>query len=561
MAINAPDVSPQPVTSARFSVDTTPTTFGGGPGNEEINQTVQHASSDINEVATFEKIRADQTVVDDAKSKAMAEKERIMLDPQTGVLGSKGLDSVQAHEKGISDLQKSLNDISGTLHGDQQIGPFNKWAQELAGVANQTMMSHVDTQLSEHRKVTFENIKDQSAASAALNAGNQDAVDFYRNTANQAALNYARDSRMDPDQTKQTVQDANDKTQIGVINGMLKYRSYEDAKNYLEANRDNITPKAQEAIQNTMAEGYLRHQALTAANDATSKNPNSEADALDSLSSIKSPEVLEMARKLTSEQYSQRRQAVKNDQDDSFIQTMKMLSQKDITDSAQRRLAVDPAIFNKLTAEQQRAVEKGGTPDVSSISTWEKFMQAVKDKSIQSMSQADINSKFIPTLDAQDQKQVVDYWAGVKKGNGGGPKQKMFESVSSMVQQSLIGVGALSSQHPTKSQQIINKQTLDSVNRDLDDIQASTGKPPKPDEIQKVIDSHTVNILAGENKSLSDRFNFNTYPYENIPDVSKNQIMELARNNGFSATRSNIEQAYKLHKQGKTDEEIVRALK
>lgn len=561
MAITAPDVNPQPIQSGGLSVETTPTTFGGGPGVEQEVQTTQRLSGDIGEIATFEKIRADQTAVDDAQSKALALKQQVLYDPETGVLGSKGTDSIGAHQEGITKLQHGLNDISSGLNGDQQIGPFNKWAQGLAATANQTMMSHVDKEMADHRTDVFNSTVENSSASAALEHGNPQAVDFYRNTANQAALNYARDNRLDPDQTKQLVQDTNDKVQIGVINGMLKFQTYDDAQKYLESNKENISPKAQQVIANTMEEGLSRHQALVAANDAMSKNPNSESDSLAALNKIQNPESQELARKIVSQKFAQDRQAVKNDQDTTFMQTLQMLNQKGLVDSAARRLAVPEATWNKLSPEQQRAIEKGGAADETSISKWEDFTKAVADKSIGNMSQAEINSKFMPYMTVADQKTVADYWSGMKQNKGQGtPKQKMYETVLQMQDQALVGIGALSPKSPTRSQLIFKKQFQDSIDRDLEVQQNALGRPLKQDEIQKVVDHHALQVVNGQSAGLIPE-SFKSYPYDKIPDVSRQHIISLARDNGFTATKANIEEAYKLHKQGKTDDEIAKALK
>lgn len=556
MAFNAPEVESQPIPSVRLSADTSPTTFGGGPGADRQDQETQQIAGSVGEIATFEKIRADQTAVEDAQSKALGLKQNILYDPQTGVLGSKGTDAVQAHQDGIQNLKKGLNDISSNLNGDQQVGPFNKWAQGLAGTANQTMMTHVDTQLAEHRKNNLEEITQNSAASAALEHGNPQAVDFYRNTANQAALNYAQSSRLDPDETKKLVTDTNDKVQIGVINGMLKFQTYDDAKNYLAANQDNISPKAKQVIQTTMQEGFIRHQATVAANDAIMKNPTSEADALTAINGIQNQDAKAMARSMVSGQFAQDRAAKKNDQDALFNQTIQDVNNKGITDSAQRRLSIPEATWNKFTPEQQRAIEKGGTPDVTSITKWEDFTQSVKDGSLSKMSQADLNAKFMPYMNAADQKTVADYWSGMKKNGGkGGPKEKAYESVLQMQDDALVGIGAMSPKNPTKTQLVFKKQFQDNVDRDLSAQQAALGRPLKQDEIQKVVDQHTLDAIQKQPEGW-----FPSAKYSAIPDADKQYIVELARTAGIQATKEHVEDAYKMHKQGKSDADIVKAL-
>lgn len=558
MAFNAPEVESQPIPSVRLSDDTSPTTFGGGPGAEQATHEEQQISGDVGEIATFEKIRADQTVVDDAKTKANNLASNILYDPQTGVLGSKGTNAVEAHQQGITNLKKGLNDISSTLNGDEQVGPFNKWSQELAKISNQAMMAHVDKQMEEHQKNVHDSIQEQSAAGAALNNGNPDAVNFFMNTAVKSAIDFARNTRQDPQETAQTIQDAKDKVSIGTVNGMLKFGSYDDAKKFVDANSENgnISFKAQQAIQTTMQEGFMRHQATVAANDALSKNPDSEVNALTALNNIQNPEVKEMARRIVTGSISQDRAARKNDQDALFNQTLQDVNNKGITDPAQRRLSIPEPTWNKFTPEQQRAIEKGGTADVTSITKWEDFTQAVKDGSLAKMSQADVNAKFMPYMNAADQKTVADYWSGMKKNSGkGGPKEKAYESVLQMQDEALVGIGAVSPKNPTRSQLLFKKQFQDNVDRDLSAQQDALGRPLKQDEIQKVVDQHTLNAIQKQPDGW-----FPSVPYTAIPDADKQHIVELARGAGIQATKSHIEDAYKMHKQGKSDADIVKAL-
>lgn len=552
MAINAPDVSPEPVSSVHFSADVTPTTLGGGPGIEQQVRESQGIASDVAEIATFEKIRADQAKVDNAQSKSLAYKEDLLYNPETGVLGSKGEDSVEAHQEGITKLKKYLNNVSSTLEGDEQKGPFNKWAQSLAGVTNQTMMSHVDTQLAVHRKNVFENIQEQSAAGAALNNGNPDAIDFYRNTANQAALNYARDSRMDPDATRQIVRDTNDKTQIGVINGMLKYATYDDAKNYLDENKDNISLKAQEVIQKTMVEGYLRHQAILAANDAHAKHPDSETDALAALNKISNPDVLDLARKKLSADYAQDRQAIKNDQDQIFLEMQEMVNKKGLTDPVDRRNAVPESKWNMLTGEQRRAIEKGGSMDVTSIRKWADFDQMRKDGTLKDLSQADFMTKFTPYFSPEDAKQALNAWSAASKGGANDPKAARDQSIAQSIDQSLTTAGVIHADPKLRhdKEKMLLKQAGDDIHRQIVEFQsANNGKQPKPEELQKIIDKHTIDTIGQKPDSIFAKVGnlisgTKVTPYETIPDQAKNDILASARQHGKILSKDDIEKAY-----------------
>jgi hypothetical protein len=550
MAITAPDVTPQPIQGVRVSADTNDTTFGGGPGLQAVGQQGQDIAKSVGEIATFEKIRADQTAIEEAQAKATALTQNALYNPQTGFMGTKGKDAAEVQQDTSNSIQKGLNDISSTLTGDEQKGGFNKWALEHYGVVNQQMMGHVQTQLVEHDKNSYGSLLDNTASNLAMSHGNQDAINHAFQTIDTNTQAFAQRNRYDKDGTDALMQDAHDKLYSAIIYGKLKFQKDGSAQSYFDSVKDNISPQVQEKLQGDLQEGNLRYQANSAAIAAVQKNPDSEVDALKAVADIKDPDAQEMARKLVSERFAQNRMAIKNDQDDTFMRMQEMVNQKGLTDPAERRNAVPEPSWNKLSSEQQRAIERGGTPDETSIVKWADFQGMVKDGTVKDLSKADFMAKFAPYFTASDAKQALDKWSASQKS--GDPKAARDQSIAQSIDQSLTTAGLIHADPKLRHDdaKMLLKQVGDNVHRQIVDYQsANNGKMPQSPDIQKMIDKQTIDAIGNKPDSIISKLgnlvsSNKPVPYETIPDQAKNDILNSARQHGKVLSKKDIENAY-----------------
>jgi len=99
MAIIAPEVSPEPIPGVHDESAVTPTALGAGPGAAEAGQEVQQIAKETGDISTFERIRFDQTAVQEAKAKLSASYSDLLYNPENGVLASHGLNALQAQQK------------------------------------------------------------------------------------------------------------------------------------------------------------------------------------------------------------------------------------------------------------------------------------------------------------------------------------------------------------------------------------------------------------------------------------------------------------------------------
>jgi len=265
MAIMIPQETPQPVEPPRIQPVANETTFGGGPGLETEGQELQKTASSLGEIGTFEKIRADQTATEEAQAKMMAAHNDILYNPQTGVMGSKGKDALQAQEDGRKRFQDAATQIMGTLHGPTQQGPFQKWVQAQSYDFDKVASTHVDQQLVAHDQASLQEVIKNGSALAALGHGDPKIIANNLATIDSNLDNFAKRNRLDSDQATLQKSNVHSDFHAGVVTEMMDQGFYKKAQDYFDANVSDIAPKSRKDIQDYIDKIPKQHEETTKA--------------------------------------------------------------------------------------------------------------------------------------------------------------------------------------------------------------------------------------------------------------------------------------------------------
>lgn len=262
MAIIAPDVSPEPVPSVRLPIEASPTTFGGGPGTEALGAEEQKIAAEVGNIRSFEEIRANQTAVQQATADLSAVHTRLLTDPQNGLPAYKGVNALAGQDKLTQEFQKSANEISNGLVGDQQKGVFNRVAIESYDTFNQQVKAHVGQQLEQHDANTFEDLVNNKSEESASVYGNSKALAFNNQLITDATLARAQRLGLDDNQTEKLMRAVKTNYHEAVLSQMVNDPGFmKQAKSYFSeyqgemdvASRDRVrqlfdtVPKQQEA--------------------------------------------------------------------------------------------------------------------------------------------------------------------------------------------------------------------------------------------------------------------------------------------------------------------------
>lgn len=558
MAIKAPDESPQVVPSVREQSSATVDTFGGGAGLNteatEINQIAQQTG----EIAALEKVRADQTAVEEAQANASKLTTDVLYDPETGVLASRGTNALQAQKDGMKRFQSGMNQISMGLNGGEQVGAFNKWALAQGTVVNQHMMTHVDQQLKEHDAGSFKYLLENQAGLAALSHGNPDALKLSFDTVNDNAIAFAKRNRLDPDQTKELVQNSNDKMHASVIDGMLKFQSDDSADRYFEANKDNMSPAVREKMAVALQEGNVRNRSAMMSVNIWKETGGNLAQSFGEAEKIQNPEVQEMTRQRLRQLQADKIAAQDADQNEKYQQAWGLVKKASLNGSAVKlQDVVPPVLWTSLDPKNQENLKKLAFNNETNAQKWTDF-SLMQPTSLKAITAQEMQQEWLPNFAPKDRDKAMKMWQSAQSDS----KDSYLNSQQSHMIADMgrtIGVAGLSPGDPNKPGHDPRKLRGDSAADyhswnttaqqaiiNFETTKLGGARKASQEETQQILDNLVVQRIGQKSFMGLPYGGKNIYatPYEDIPEIDKTKIEAFAQQRGVKATKEKVQQAY-----------------
>lgn len=568
MAIIAPEVAPEPIPSVQDQADTNLTTFGGGAGAEAASQEIQKIAGQAGDIATFERIRFDQTAVQEAKAKLSGIYSDLLYHPETGVLSSRGVNSIKVQEEAANKFKKASNDISSDLNGDAQVGAFNREALTMWEGFSKTSMAHASEEMDKHQVQTFGALVKNETDRGAFAYGDPQTRGHILNGLNTAADQYAISRGLGDEEKKLLKTTVESNFHEKTIDAMVSAPGfYPAAKEYYYANKDQIDSNTRERIEKVLGEGDTRYGAQSAVQTILATRGGSETESLKAADKIEDADQRDMARKMITARFQQNRAAEKNDQDELFTQWGQRIGKSGITDPIEIRSSIPPNVWSQLRNEQRTALMKSGQDTVTSPKKWLDFMDAVKDGNVKDLSRADLEEKYLPYFDVSDKKRAEDIWSGRK----GDTKFLNAQSTQQRIETSLVNAGLVHAKAKDRSGSTRDAELIKQFDGDvvssIDQFEAAEGRSPKPEEIQQIVDNRTRQYFA-DNKVkvfgnlilpnpqkpvalLTDVEKGLTYvPYSSVPTKDASTLETIMRQKNKPVTKEKVEKAYAAYIQG-----------
>lgn len=558
MPIIAPDVAPQPIPGVRETSVANETTFGGGPGLDKINHEVQKVASDVADISIVARARQDQMAVEDAQAKATRLTTDVLYDPQTGVLTSRGTTALQAHKDGMKRLQKGMNDISRDLNGEAQIGTFNRWAMAQAEASNTTMMGHVDKELKDHDVKTYDSLLANQQGLVAMAHGNPQTLKLGFDTVNENAVAFAERNRLDPDQTKQFIQDANDKMHASVVDGMLKFQDDDSADKYFQANKDLMSPAMQEKVSVALEEGNLRNRSARESAsiwDATRGNLTASFAKADK---IDNPELREMTRQRLRQLSSDKNAAQDADQNDKFQQAWGLVKNASMSGSpVVLRDTVPPMLWTQLLPSNQEILKKLAFNNETNAQKWTEF-SLMPPTMMKGITAQEMQQTWLPEFAPKDRDKAMSMW---QKAQSNSTDSYLNATQNHMIAQSArtMNVAGLTPGDPNKAKHDPKKLRGDAAKEYVEwqnvAQQAITNfevtklggtRKATQEETQTILDNLVLEKM-GQKSFLGFKWGGTPVirtPYDEIPEADKQKMESFAKKRGVKLTPDQYQTAY-----------------
>lgn len=352
MPLTAPEILPEPIRPPRIQPEASPETFGGGAGLEQEGQQVQKIAQSGGEVAAFEKIRADQSAVEEAVgSKLSPALTKMLYDPDNGALArisqsTSMKDALKIHDDTLKQYNDTAKGIaSKDLNGENQIGAFNRHAFEFGDNLNRTLMAHIDQHGREIDKGSFNSFVDNTISQAALGWGNADPKKNL-GMLDEHATQYGFRTGMDAGQVDELKSKIHSNYHAQIIDRMLADGQSGIANKYFSDNKKDITNlDTRDDVEKNIAT-IPKQQAAQAKQAQEEKYKTNERQTMMDL----------LDGKLSLSEVQRR---YRNDDIDksTFDHVESKLSKPDLFEQAE---ISDPGVFNSI---RQAQLNKSSTPN------------------------------------------------------------------------------------------------------------------------------------------------------------------------------------------------------
>lgn len=530
-----PKEEPRTIDSPRSQAFGDASTFGGGPGLAAEDEQIQKIAQSTNEIATFEKIRADQTAVQGATAKLAEIHSKLLTDQADGLPAYKGVNAMDGHDKIMAEYKKQANGLAKGLRPDQQ-GAFSRIAVEQGDALNQHAMAYVNSQIEQHDTNTFQSVIKNNTQLASINYGEPGSVATFKDQNDKIAMARAKRLGLDPDQTEDFMRNIHSQFHESVLSQMVNDPNFQkQAEGYFQANKDQMDIDSRERVEKWIGDGSLKSQSNALAASAMRENPKSESESLSYVDKhAGDDDARAMGRQIVSAQFSQNRAADKNDKEQTFLNVQDQITKAGLNDSADIRQAIKPTDWNNMTGAQRQAILKIGQDTVTSPRMWTDYAESVKDGSIMRLSRADLQTKFLQYASPADQKTILSTWAKGQKGSNALAPTKSFHelNVEAAVDAKVVPSGRMAD---WSEDEMHNYKLLgDEAQQRIEATEQAMGKKMTPTNMKEIFDKVVIDhTFARKGWFGSTNQTFEPYTKEfsahvmgKFPDASEDQIAQ-----------------------------------
>lgn len=531
-------VRDQALPGVRVNTNQPLSAFGGGELADAPANVARGMTKEAMDFAIQRQMNADDLRVQDADLEA----SKAQSDIQVKIKEMVGKDAFAAPDYLDEEWKKRTEVISKGLANDRQRRHFDRIKNVRYNDMYKSTNEHVSVEGKRYDAASTDAYIKNSQSVAAINytdtsEGGQIEQSLFLQE--QAIRKFGDRNGVPEEIINQKISEARSETHVAVLNQMISNDEDLLANEYFKNNKEHINSEARKQIKEVVEKSSLQGEGQRTADEVFLKYKDNRNQAYDYVKEkIKDPELRkqtenELEKLFTRQSISKRETNYKNYQ---------LASQ--MVEQNQR----PPAnITSELTAEQQSALNrrlKQVNAGVEPNTDWTEYYN-LKNMAAENKNEfikqnlleyrhmmADAEFKELSDTQAQLMKNDVN---AQKNLNG-------FRSATQIVNDTLTTAGINIRSRNSKDQKMI-AQFKRMVDENLQIIQDQTGKKPKSEDVQKVVDNLLIQDISTKGMFGKGKRVFELQ-YKDIPEADRVSIHREMRRRGIQATEQNVLDIY-----------------
>ncbi len=267
---------------------------------------LSEAANQFSQVAFKIKERADTARVMEADTNLMGLSNRLLYDPDKGALNARGKNALEADQRALAEFDKEVDTIRQNLSGRAQQEAFDKLVRQRRQQIERTTISHVNSEMRTYESQQYDALVEGSVETAANNYTDPKTIGMELKRQRAAIMARAQDQGWPEEQTAQALEAATSATHTSVMQRMLTDKQYDLAREYFEANGEQLEGEQYTRMKGLVEKGGRLRQAQQSA-DSIMAQYSDEATALKEARKINDPEVRDDVTRRVKARFSEQR--------------------------------------------------------------------------------------------------------------------------------------------------------------------------------------------------------------------------------------------------------------
>lgn len=490
---------------------------------ESLDKASAGIASETEKYLLKEKKQADDSVITDAKTRLIKERNDLVYNPENGALSKRGKDAFGVVSQYGELFDQRAAEIEKGLTEDQKFD-FKKEREQQSAELNGLLGRHLQSEAQAFDKNNTNSAIDVSRNDAVLNYNIPGKIDQSIADQNIVLSKYADKMGIprDSDQFKELLIGNASKTHSGVITRMVNNEQDMQAKEYFESNKESLSGQDLIQAEKLVEAGTLRFESQKKSEEITKSSP-SYKDALESVRSIEDPKLKDETRKRVESYFSEQARAAEFDQKKTYEDSFHLL------DQSKGKMNIPLSVRKKMSPEELKSLDAWQDQLLSgrkSITNWDDYYN-LKTLAANPQTKNDFMKtnllEYRTKLADSEFKDLVNIQTSLQTGDGrADPLLNGYRTDSEIVNTTLGSIGVNVN---SKNESILER--VNDFRRQADEqkilLQQRTGKPASTQEFQQIVDALSTEIITKE------RLFF-------LPDA-KQRVFELGKGEAIKAVK------------------------
>lgn len=491
-------VRPDALPAARRSAADTAESLGAGVDLARANRDVQVAglasqATRIGIGAAAQMIKdsrdaADQTALLEAGNALSKGENELLYDPNNGALTVKGKDAMGLPESVNDSFNKLADQVAGGLTTDRQQSAFARMRSERAQGVDLVIRRHVYGEMQTYQGQELQAFVDNAKNAAMANAQDPNRVGVEIGNALDAIKAAAPALGLGPEQIQKQQDAVRSDIHVGVIDNLLTAGKSSAARIYFEEAKDQISGSAIAKVQAAVKEGSVREQGAKQSDDIIAAG-GTLTEQLDKAKLIDDVEVRDEVTRRLEHQASLDAVAERARSESQLIDAYNIIDHtKDVAKIPPAQWAALPGSSREALRVYADRLAKGQPIETDSPTYYGLMQTAAEDPNSFAIENL---LKYRGKLDDGDFKQLAGIQLSIRNHDREKTDNQLaqFRTHSQIINDSLTQYGLDPTAKPTSDAGKQIAQLRRTVDEQVQQLEARTGKKAGNEDVQKMVDT------------------------------------------------------------------------